>query len=217
MNDPSHDRRFGACGIAAVVLQLAGLVLSGKTHQLEVTASTAKIAHALATPVGATTWVGAYIELASFGFFLAFAAWATAKLGGGLLAQIGRAAATSYATLSIASLGVLDAFSYRAGHGISVPIGRTLITVNEALYVASWFLVALFLLATGLLALGNARRLLGWSAVGAAIYTLAATPSIGNFGQFAIPLFFLWIIGASIALARRSHAHAGSTAVARHV
>ena len=40
----------------------------------------------------------------SFGFFLAFAVWACAKLGGGLLGPIARAAATGYATLSVASL-----------------------------------------------------------------------------------------------------------------
>jgi hypothetical protein len=214
MNSHRSDRLFAACGIAAVVLQLAGLVLGGKTHQLTVTSSTAKVAQALATPVGTTSWIGAYVELASFAFFLGFAAWATAKVGGGLLAQIARGAATSYATLSIASLGVIDALSYRAGHGVSVPMGRTLISINEALYVGSWFLVALFLLTTGLLALRSERRALGWSAVGTAVYTLAATPSVSNFGQFSIPLFLLWIIAASVALARGRRTPAGSAALA---
>lgn len=198
----AHDVRFASCAIAAVVFELAGLVLGGKTHQLTVTASDAKIADALATPVGTATWIGAYLEIASFGLFLAFAVWAIAKLGEGVLAQLGRAAAVGYATLSIASLAVIDALSYRAGHGISVPIGRTLVAVNEALYVASWFLVALFLLAVGLIALKAARRALGWSSVAIAVYTLVATPSISTFGQFTIPLFLLWTAGVAITLAR---------------
>lgn len=214
MKERMQDRLFAACGIAAVVLQLAGLLLN-KTEQLGDTASTAKIAHALAMPVGTGTWVGAYVEIASFGFFLAFAAWATGKLGDGLLARIARAAATSYATLSIAALGVVDAVAYRAGDGLTVPIGRALLAVNGALYVASWFLVALFLLANGLLALARSRRVVGWSAIAVAIYTLAAIPSINNLGQFAILLFFIWVIGTSIALAR-SKPDAATALVAQH-
>ena len=137
MAEHVQDRYFAGFGIASVVLMFAGLIIGSTDHDrtLTITSSPAQVARAIGSPAGSGTWAGAYIELLSFGFFLAFAVWACAKLGGGLLGQVARACATSYATLSIASLAVLDAIAYRSGKGISVQLGRALVTVNEALYV----------------------------------------------------------------------------------
>ena len=77
--------------------------LAGKTHNLTVSSTTAQIAHALAKPVRISVWVGAYLALLRVGAFLAYVVWATAKLGGGLLGAIARAAGTSYATVTIVS------------------------------------------------------------------------------------------------------------------
>jgi hypothetical protein len=215
----TQDRLFAACGIASVVLELAGFGIAsagGRTHNLTISSSAAQIAHALAKPSGNLVWVGAYLELLSFGAFLAFAIWACAKLGGGLLGAIGGAVGTSYATLSVASLGLADAIAYRAGHGLGVQLGSTLVTVNEALYVGTWFLSAFFLLATGALALTAGRRALGGSAVGIAFVTLIATAvSVENLGQFSVLLWLAWIVYASIALARGERAPAHAVAVAQ--
>jgi hypothetical protein len=214
MNGRTHDRLFAACGIAFVALELVGVAIGGKSHHLTVSSSASQVARALTKPVGTLSWVGGYLELVSFGFFLAFAVWACAKLGGGVLGQIARAAATSYVTLSVASLAVIDAISYRAGHGISVGLGRTLVSVNEALYVGSWFLIAFFLLAAGASALGSARRGLGWSAVGIALFTLLATAvSVNDLGQFGILLFFAWVVYASASLARPTRAATSAVAL----
>jgi hypothetical protein len=215
----TQDRLFAACGIASVVLELAGFGIAsagGRTHNLTISSSAAQIAHALAKPSGNLVWVGAYLELLSFGAFLAFAVWACAKLGGGLLGAIGGAAGTSYATLSVASLGLADAIAYRAGHGLGVQLGSTLVTVNEALYVGTWFLSTFFLLATGALALTSGRRALGWSAVGIALVTLVATAvSVESVGQFSVLLWLAWIVYASIVLARGERAPAHAVAVAQ--
>jgi hypothetical protein len=159
----------------------------------------------VAKPAGALVWVGAYLQLVSYGAFLAFAVWAAAKLGGGMLGQLVRAAATSYATLSIASLGVLDAIEYRAGHGIDLQLASALHSVNEALFVATWSLSALFLLAAGSLALIAGRRRLGWSAIGIAFVTLvsiALSMQIEGPGIVSYMLSFAWIVYASITLTR---------------
>jgi len=204
MTDRAQDRSFAACGIAFVALELVGFGLGGPTHQLTVTANASQIARTLATPAGTLSWVGAYLDLLGFGAFLAFAAWACLKLGGGLLGQLGRATATSYATVSIVSLAVMDTIAYRAGHGLSTDLARTLIAVNEALFVGTWFLMAFFLVAAGALALSSARTVLGWSAIGVALYTLLATAvSIDRLGQLSLLLFFLWVCGAAIALKRK--------------
>ena len=212
-----QDRLFAACGIAFVALELGGVAIGGKTHHLTVSSSPTQVAHALAKPAGTLSWVGGYLELLSFGFFLAFAIWASSRLGGGLLGQIARAAGTSYATLSVASLAVIDAISYRAGHGIDVQVGRALVSVNGALYVGSWFLIAFFLIAAGTSALGSARRRLGWSAIGIALFTLLATAvSVTGVGQFGILLFFIWIVWASVSLGRRTRVAAGAAVIAQH-
>jgi hypothetical protein len=213
----TQDRLFAVCGIAFVVLELMGVAIGGKTHHLTVSSSATQVAHALATPADTLSWVGGYLELLSFGFFLAFAVWASSKLGGGLLGQIARAAGTSYATLSIASLAVIDAISYRAGHGINVQLGRALVSVNGALYIGTWFLIAFFLIAAGASALGSAHRRLGWSAIGIALFTLLGTAvSVTGVGQFGILLFFVWIVWASLSLGRGARVATGAAAIAQH-
>jgi hypothetical protein len=219
MNERAHDRLFAGCGIAFVVLTLVGVVIAtvgGKTHNLTISSTPTQIAHAVAKPAGTAVWIGAYLELLSVGAFLAFAVWACAKLGGGLLGAIGRAAATGYATVTIASLGVTAAIAYRAGHGMSVQLATALVTLNEAVYVTTWFMSVFFLLAAGALALTQTRRALGWSAIGVATLTLIGTAvSLENLGQMSGMLWFAWIVYASIAIARGKPAPAGAVAVAQ--
>jgi hypothetical protein len=216
MNERMQDRLFSACGVASVALALAGsgiATVAGKTHNLTVSSTTAQITHALAKPAGTGVWIGAYAELLGVGAFLAFAVWASAKLGGGLLGAIARAAGTGYATLTLASLGLMAAIAYRAGHGMDVQLGRTLVTINEALYVCTWFLSAFFLLAAGSLALTAHRRALGASAIGVAVVTLVgAAVSFNDLGQLSVLLWFAWTIYASLALTRGEHTRARSVA-----
>ena len=218
MNERVHDRLFAACGIASVALMLAGVGIgaTGGRQFATITSSPAEIADAIAQPAGAAVWAGAYLELLSFGCFLAFAVWACAKLGGGLLGQIARAAATSYATVSVASLAVMDTIAYRGGHAMDLQLGTALITLNEALYVISWFLSAFFLLAAGPLALQAGQRALGWSAIAVATIILVLTPlSLDNLAQLANFLWLIWIAGASVTLALRRAAPIGAAAPAR--
>jgi hypothetical protein len=219
MNDRTHDRLFAGCGIAFVVLELVGTIIAtvgGKTHNLTISSTPAQVAHAVAKPAGTAVWIGAYLEMLSVGAFLAFAVWACVKLGGGLLGAIGRAAATGYATAMLVSLTMMAALAYRAGHGIGVQLATTVVTLNEALYVGTWFLTVFFLLATGALALSGARRALGWSAIAVAVLTLiGAAVSVENVGQFSVMLWFAWIVYASIAVARGNRAPASAVAVAQ--
>lgn len=215
MKGRTQDRLFAACGIASVVFVLVGSSVGSAGGQPSYTLSStsAQIAHALTKPVGPEGWAGAYVELLSFGAFLVFAVWACAKLGGGLLGTIAGAAATSYATLNIAALGVMDALAYRAGHGVGTQLGTALANVSSALFIASWVLSAFFLLAAAPLALACDRRTLGWSAIGIALLTLIATPAfVENGGQVGYFLWLIWIVGASIALARGGRAPARTVA-----
>jgi hypothetical protein len=217
MNGRTQDRLFAGAGIGSVAVMLAGfgIAAAGGREFATISSTPGQITKALASPAGGAVWAGSYVELLSFGLFLAFAAWATAKLGGGLLGSIGRATATAYATLSIASLCLMGAIEYRAGHGMGLQLGTALITVNEALFVGTWFLAAFFLLAVAPLARASGRRVLGWSAVAIAAITLVTTAvSLDNLGQMANVLWLAWIVGASVSLARGEQRSAARVAVA---
>jgi hypothetical protein len=217
MSTQEQNRLFAGFGMASVVLMLAGFGIGsvGHSRTLTISSTPTQVADALAKTAGSATWIGAYIELLSFGCFLAFAIWAAARLGGGVLGQIAMSAATAYTTLSIASLGLMDAIAYRSGKGIGVQLGSTLVTVNEALYVGTWFLATFFLLAAGPLALAAGRRVLGAGAIAiAAIQLVTTAVSVDNIGQMSFFLWLVWIVYASITLGLRGRAHATSPALA---
>ena len=201
------DRLFAVCGIAFVALQLVGTFLAmatGKTHDLTIGSSTTSITRAIAHPVGAGVWAAAYMEMISVCFFLAFAVWAAERLGGGLLGSVTKLAAAASAGGGIVALSIINVISYRAGHGMSLDVAKTLVTASEAVYVATWFLNATLLTAAGLLALRAGRRLIAWSALTIVLYTLVLTPfSVDNAGQFSQIFYLLWIAGTSIALSRK--------------
>jgi hypothetical protein len=217
MKGRTQDRLFAACGIASVALVLVGSFVGsgGGQPSYTLSSSSAHIANELAKPVGLVGWAGAYMELLSVGFFLAFAVWASAKLGDGLLGMLARAAAVSYAALSVVALGVMDALAYRAGHGIGAQLGTALANLSSGIFIASWVLSAFFLLAAGPLALNSGRRVLGWSAIGIALLTLVVTPAlVEHGGQVGYLLWLIWIVAASIALARGERARNAAVALA---
>jgi hypothetical protein len=201
-----YDRLFALSGVLFVVLELGGAFIamgSGKTHDLTVSSTTSDIAKAIAHPAGAGVWAGAYMEVLSIGFFLAFAVWVVDKLGGGLLGSVAKLAAAANVGAGLVALAIGDAISYEAGKGMSLGTARVLVTVNEAVYVGTWFVVATFLAAVGILALRAGRRIVGWSALGIVAYTLVLTPlSFDNVGQFSQMFWLIWVLGTSIAFAR---------------
>jgi len=217
MNERTQNRLFAACGIASAVLVHVGLLVGvvGGQAFVNLSSSPAKVADELANPAGTGVWVGAYLGLLGFVAFLPFAVWASAKLGGGLLGAIARTAASAYASVGIVSLCVFDAVEFRAGHGMGAQLATALTNINEALYVGSWFLSAIFLLAAGALALISARRALGWSAIAVALLTLvAAAAPTNSLAENPVLLWFIWIAWASISLARGERARRPAAAVA---
>jgi hypothetical protein len=217
VTDTTHPRLFAAFGVGSVVAELAGIAIgaAGGRPFVTITSSPADVRSAYATSVGTAAWIGAYLELISFGMFLAFAIWACLRLGGGLLGAIAAAAATGYTTLSIGALGIGDALAYRAGHGMDVQLATTLTTLNEAVYVCTWFLAVFYLLTVAPMAIATGRRMIGWSAIGVSLLILVTTAvSLDNLGQMSNLLWLFWIVAASVSLARGSDAKAVQAEVA---
>ena len=110
----------------------------------------------------------------------------------------------------------MDAIAYRSGKGMGVQLGSALVTVNEALYVCTWFLTAFFLLAAGSLAFAAGRRALGRSAIAiAAIQLVTTAASVDNLGQMSFFLWLVWIVYASVTLGLGRRARATSPAIAQ--
>jgi hypothetical protein len=205
MRNTNRNTLFALFGVASVIIELAGVAVGalGNRAFVTITSSPSDVQSAFAKPVTTAAWVGAYMEILSVGLFLAFAIWACARLGGGLLGSIGTGAAVAYTAVTVSALAVGDALSYRSGHGMDIQLATTMTTLNEALFVATWFLSVFYLLAVGPLALAAGRRVIGWSAIGIAAVILVTTAvSLDNLGQMSNMLWLIWITGTGIALAR---------------
>jgi hypothetical protein len=213
-----QDRWFALCGVASVVIELVGTFVqmgSNDTHSLTWSSSTAAIARAFSHRATTVVWVGAYLELVAIGLFLVFAIWAARKLGGGVLGSIAAGVAAANLAVSFVSLALLDAAAYLAGGHLPIATARTLVVLNGATFVTTWFLNAFYLLAVAPLALSAGRRVVGWSAVAIAAVTLvSAAASPGNVGQMSTLLWLLWIVGTSVALVRREPQRAPQPATA---
>ena len=201
----TRNTLFAALGVGSVVIELAGVGIGalGNRAFVTITSPPADVRAAFAKQVGTAAWAGAYLEVLSVGMFLAFAIWASVRLGGGLLGSIAAGAAVAYTAVTTTALAIGDTLSYRSGHGIDLQLATTLTVLNEAVFVATWFLAAFFLLAVAPMAISAGRRVIGWSAVAVTVAILVTSAvSLDNLGQMSNMLWLLWIAGTSVALAR---------------
>jgi hypothetical protein len=206
---------FASFGVATVLVELASVAIGaiGNRAFVTITSSPADVQSAFAKPVTTAAWVSAYMEMLSVGLFLAFAVWACARLGGGLVGSIATGAAVAYAAVGTVGLAVGDALAYRSGHGMDLQLATAMMTLNQALFVASWFLSVFFLLAVAPLALAAGRSVIGWSAVCIAVVILVTTAvSLDNLGQMSNLLWLIWIAGTAIGLARPGRVEATAAA-----
>jgi len=213
-----QDRWFALCGIASVAIELVGTFVqmgNKDTHSLTWSSSDAAITAVFSHHATWLVWAGAYLELVSVGLFLVFALWAAAKLGGGLVGSIASGMAIANVAVTLASLALLDTEAYLAGHQVPLASARMLVTLNGATFITTWFLTAFYLLAVGPLALAQGRRIVGWSAVAIAAVTLVSVAADPNgIGQMSALAALLWIVGTSVALARRQPRPAAAPVVA---
>jgi hypothetical protein len=202
MNEDRLSRIGPLSGVLFVVLELAGALIgsAGGRDMLTLGDPTSKVLKAFADPVGSGVWIGAYLELLSLAAFVVFAVWLFGSRRGPL-ATAGLITAGVYAAITVVSLVIGDVLEYRAGHGMGAQEVLALFDLQTAMYTVTWGIGAAFLLlapVTGWLR-RSAQVIAALSLIGMAI------PKAGP-GQFAVMLFLVWIVVASIALARRRSA-----------
>jgi len=197
-------------GVLFVVLEIAGLAIGNAGGRASVTLGdpSSKVLKAFADPVGSGVWVGAYLELASLAAFAVFAAWLF-RSRRGPLATAGLIAAGTYVAVTVVSLVVSDVLEYRAGHGIGAQEILALFDLQAGLYVVSWGVAAAFL------ALAPATGWLRRSALAIAVLSLLAMAAPkADAAQLPAMLFLVWILVASVSLARRPREVATTTPAA---
>jgi hypothetical protein len=183
------------CGAVFVVLELAGVIIgsAGGRSMAALGDPQSKIVKSFHDPVGTGVWVGAYLELAALAAFAVFAIWMFRERRGALASAV----VTTYVVTTIAALVARDALAFGSAHGLGDQALLALFYLQSGLFFATWGIAAAFLLLAP--ADGWMRR----TAVAiAALLLIAMAFPTGGPSQFPNMLFLIWVLVASVKLAR---------------
>ena len=207
MSEHPVPRPAAACGIAAFVLIITGLVLSVAAGRPETTlaSSPQEIAEAMVAPADAGVWVG--VALGSLGLvaFLVFAAHLLEGRSG--VARAAYGAAVACVAISVVALMLGGLMGELAGGRVDA---RSAVLLNDlwgGMYAASWVPIGAFLVLAAV-ALWDGGRLprpvLVAAAIIGAISIAAVAAPTSSFGQAVALLPWLWIVVAGALLLRRA-------------
>ena len=206
--------RFGsASGAFAFVLALAGIVVSATTGvgAANPGANAEQIALAYGTAAPSLVWLGAMLQMLAFLFLFAFCTFVCGIVGaastrGDWLRNLATGSGQAFVILTLAGFAIGGIARFRAGPGLDLSLAMALFDIHVAIYVASWAIGAVFLLATAGL-IRQSRGLPAWLGVAAivcAAICLAAvalpTSPVAGLPSLVI---WLWTLGASVTLLRR--------------
>jgi hypothetical protein len=199
MTEDRLSRIGPLCAVLFFVLTMGGFAIGAAGGGASVTLgdSTAKVLKAYADPMGSGVWVGAYLTVISLAAFAVFVAWLF-RSRRGPLSTAGMLAAATYVAMVLAASAVNFVLDYRAGHGMGSQTTLALFYLQEALFVLTWAASAAFL------ALAPVSGWLRYSArVLAGLCLVAVAVPTAGWAQFPPTLFYVWMLVAGIALARR--------------
>ena len=198
-------------GLASIVLLFVGQALSGGGSP-DLTASRAKLASWLAQQhTSAAHYAGGVIELLGILTTIVFAAtlWSVLR---GSDSDDGIAAATAYgagltaAAIKLASLPAAFAALWRHTNGINPQLAAALIDMNNVSFVLTWTLDAVMLAAAATVIFRRAvlPRWLGWLGAVASAILIVSAPAADHVPPLGMLLAFVWIVGTSVVLTRRT-------------
>src|SRR3954447_13157226 len=155
-------------------------------------------------------WAAVYLEVLALLALVVFVGYLwrvlrDAEGDGGWLAGVALSGGLLSAAIKFASLPAALAALYRADDGISPQVATALIDMNNIAFALTWATTALMLSATAGVALrtGVLPRWLGWSAITIAFGLWASLPFAASTEPPTFLLALIWIIAASVVLARR--------------
>ena len=196
MTEDRLSRIGPLCAVLFFMLTMAGFAIgaAGGSSTATLGDSTAKILKAYADPVGNGAWVGMYLSVLALAPFAVFTSWLFRGRRGGA----GMLAAAAYIAMVLAASAANFVLQYRAGHGMGTQTTLGFFYLQEALFMLTWGASA------AILALAPVTGWLRYSALVLAGLCLVAiaVPKAG-WAQFPPTLFYVWMLVAGIALARR--------------
>ena len=188
------------CGVLFAVLEIAGVIVgsAGGRSMAALGDPTSKILKSFHDPIGTGVWIGAYLEVTAMVAFGLFAIWIFRERRG-LLGTAGVVTSTLYVSATFAALVVGDAIAYGSAHGLGDQSLLALFYLQSGLFFGTWGIAALFLLLVP--ADGWLRRTA--IAIAGLLLVAMAFPT-GEMSQLPNMLFLIWVVAASIKVARRA-------------
>lgn len=198
-------------GLVSIVLLFVGQAISGGGSP-DLTASRTKIASWLAQQhADAGHYAGGVIELIGILTTILFAAtlWSVLRSSDSddeIAAATAFGAGLTSAAIKLASLPAAFAALWRHTDGINPQLAAALIDMNNVSFVLTWTLDAVMLAAAATVIFRRAvlPRWLGWLGAVASAILIVSAPAADRVPPLGMLLAFVWIVGTSIVLTRRT-------------
>ena len=197
-------------GLASIVLLFIGQAFGGGGSP-DLNASRATITDWLARQhADAATYAGGTLELLGILAMVVFAATLWSVLRGGddsdVFAATAFGAGLVSAAVKLASGPAVFAAVWRHDEGLNPQLGAVLVDMNNVSFVLTWTIDAVMLAAaaTVILRANVLPRWLGWLAAATSVILIASAPAADLVPPVGILLTFVWIVGTSVVLTRRT-------------
>jgi hypothetical protein len=208
-------------GLASVVLLFLGQGISGGGSSPDLTKSRAEHLRWLTAQHASTRgYAGDVLELLGVLLLIVFAAtlWSVLKEGdkSGIFAGTAFGAGIASAAVKLASAPAAFALYWRAEQGWDPQVATALFDMNDAAFVLTWAIDGVMLGAAAYVIFrsGVLPRWLGWLGAVAGVISIATVPVAMKAPPVGILLTFIWLIGTSVVLTRRSLRQAPRASVA---
>jgi hypothetical protein len=219
VRNPSSQRdtlgRLGAAsGIVAFVLAVGAIFISASTGTVAANpgASVDDIARAYGTVASQLVWIGVFLQVLGFLMLFGFVTYvgtAVARDAGRTtrwLASLATGAGQGFVLLTLVGFAVGGVARFRAGPDIDLSVAMALFDVHVAIYVVSWALSVVFLLATAAQG-GRSDALPVWLRAAAILIGLVNLAAVAGpttpLASFPNLLMWFWTLAASITLVVR--------------
>jgi hypothetical protein len=204
--------RLGAAtGVVGFVLAIGAIFVSASTGTIAANpgAGIDEITRAYANVASQLVWIGAYVQVLGFLLLFGFLSYVGTALTrdssstGRWLANVATGAGQGFVLAALVGFGIGGVTRFRAGPDIDPSVAMALFDVHVAIYVVSWALSVVFLVATAAQGL-RSRSLPAWLCAAALLIALVNLAAIAGpttpLASFPNLLMWLWTVAASVTL-----------------
>lgn len=214
-NPPSQlgivNRLGAASGVVGFVLAIGAIFVSASTGTIAANpgAGVDEIARAYGNVASPMVWIGAYLQVLGFLLlfgFLTYVGTVVARDSSSTtrwLANLATGAGQGFVLVTLVGFAIGGVTRYRAGPDIDLSVAMALFDVHVAIYVVSWALSVVFLLASAAQGV-RSHALPVWLSVAAVLFALVNLAAVAGpttpLASFPNLLMWLWTVAASVTL-----------------